>query len=180
MTNPLKVRWPRPAVMVVLLATASCWPLAQAEVYKCVNAAGAVEFSDAPCAKGQQGQVVEVKPNNLDTSEQREATLRSENQMLRDKLAASERAAADAKAQAPVDPQAYRMDSAACKTAKRDYEVTASSSAPNRAMLRARESAMYGACGMREPDRQTINVGNQGNGYRVPHYTAPVGKTSAP
>ncbi len=134
-------------------------PLSQgaaAEVYKCVNSAGATEFSDAPCSRGSQGHRVEVRPNTLDTSGAREQSLRAENQQLQQKLNT-----AQAGNQPPANtaaPDASRVDSFACKQAKRDLEITASSIDKDPAMLRARQSAMYGACGLREPDQQTTNI----------------------
>ena len=147
---------------------------ASAEVYKCTNADGKTGFSDAPCPKGQTGQVVEVKSNSIDTSEQREQSLKSENQALKEKLAAAERGGApNAQPAAPAGPDASRIDSAACKTATRDYEITAGSIAQNKALIRARESAMYGACGMREPDRQTTQVKVDNGNSGKPRYVVP-------
>jgi hypothetical protein len=145
-----------------------------AEIYKCTNADGKTSFSDAPCPKGQTGQVVEVKSNSIDTSEQREQSLKSENQALKEKLAAAERAGVPtAQPAAPAGPDASRIDSAACKTATRDYEIAAGSIANNKALIRARESAMYGSCGMREPDRQTTKVKVDNNGSGKPRYVVP-------
>lgn len=147
--------------LVMLTVASSCIysPFASADIYKCVNNVGKIEFSDAACLAGSAGKAIGVKPNVLDTSDQREQSLKAENKMLRDKLAANQ---ADSSIQrASNNSDSSRIDSAACRTAKHDYEITASSIDKNPAMLRARESAMYGACGLREPDRTHITVKNK-------------------
>ena len=144
------------------LLLALCTP-ASAEVYRCKNAAGATEFSDAPCPKGSQGGSVEVKPNVLDHSGAREQTLKAENQRLQEQLAAQPTGAAGTKTAAET-PRA--VDSFACKQAQRDLEVAASSIAKVPATLRTRQTAMYAACGLREPDRPTTNIRINNGGDR--------------
>ena len=144
-------------------------PFAAADVYKCVNNVGKTEFSDAPCSGRSSGKTIDVKPNVVDMSEQREQSLKAENQALKDKLSANQADSINRRAQNNSDSS--RIDGAACRTAKHDYEVSASSIDKNPAMLRARESAMYGACGMREPDRTNINIKNDSSG--APNYVAP-------
>ncbi len=144
-------------VALALLFAAS----AQAEIYRCETAKGKVEFSDAPCAKGAAASAVNVRANTLSSAESREATLRTENDQLRDKLAAQAAASVPA-ARTPADAQADLASSPSCKQAKREHEVSASSIKPNKAQLAALASAMRAACGLREPDRivnkTTVNV----------------------
>jgi hypothetical protein len=131
---------------------------ARADVFKCTSPGGAVEFSGTPCRTAITSESVQVKPNVLDSSEQRQAALKAENQALRAKLEAVQNNAATQPQVAQSTQAADRMDSTACQRARRDYEVTASSVGRTPAMLKARESMMYGACGMREPDRTSTNV----------------------
>ncbi|MFT3665235.1 DUF4124 domain-containing protein [Piscinibacter sp.] len=136
------------AVSLALLFAAS----AQAQpIYRCETGQGKVEFSDAPCARGAAGAAVTVRPNTLDAAESREATLRAENERLREQLAAP--APAPAAGRSPAEVRADLADSAACKRARREHEVSASSVKPNKAQLEALASSMRAACGMREPDR---------------------------
>ena len=41
------------------------------QMYRCQNAAGAFEYSDRPCAAATKADVVNVKPNTLDASQER-------------------------------------------------------------------------------------------------------------
>ena len=133
-----------------------------AEVYKCTNASGKVEFTDAPCGTQRKSTVVDVRPNSLDNSAVREQLLKIENRSLQDKLAATQPTPATALQEQSDSP---RADSQACRSAKRDAEVAATSVENNRDLIRARRSAVYIACGVREPDRQitNVNVGNRGD-----------------
>ncbi len=49
--------------MAVLAMVASIWPQkVQAQVFRCIDADGAVSFLDSPCPRGQRGGEVTVKP----------------------------------------------------------------------------------------------------------------------
>jgi len=138
---------------------------ATAQVYRCTNAAGKVEYSDAPCAVAhRENRVVAPKVERS----QRELEL--ENELLRRQISdeRSRRQLRDSRAvEAPqvqtpygrteADLQAERADSHECARAKRDYEVILSSIA-GKSRAPAAEAAMYSACGMRAPDKTTINV----------------------
>lgn len=139
-----------------------------AEVFKCTNASGKVEFTDAPCGTAQKSAVVDARPNSLDNSAVREQLLKIGNRALQDKLAATQPAAA-VPLQAQTDPS--RSDSPACRTAQRDAEIAATSIENNKQLIRARRSAMYVACGVREPDKQVtnINVDNRGDRANRPY-----------
>lgn len=54
--------------------------------------------------------------------------------------------------------QPDRIDRAACEKARRDYDVAVSSITYSKAARQAKREQMYGACGMREPDKTNINV----------------------
>lgn len=126
-----------------------------AEVFKCTNASGMVEFTDAPCGTNRKSMVVEARPNTLDNSAVREQLLKSENRSLQEKLAATQPAPAT-----PLQGQTEfaRNDTPACRSAQRDAEIAATSIENNKQLIRARRSAMYVACGVREPDKQITNV----------------------
>jgi hypothetical protein len=127
--------------------------LASAQIYRCTGPDGRTVFSDTACAPGSPK--LEPRPNVVDTSGQRETQLRMENQALREQLEQSQRTAA---APAPAPRENDRFDSAACKSARRDHELAANSVARNQALIDARAAAMYGACGLREPDRRTTTI----------------------
>jgi len=137
-----------------------------AEVFKCTAASGKVEFTDAPCGTSQKSVVVEARPNSLDNSAVREQLLKIENRALQDKLAATQLAPATS---LQGQTEFARSDTPACRSAKRDVEVAATSIENNKALIRARQSAMYVACGVREPDRQTINVNNRHERGELPY-----------
>jgi hypothetical protein len=135
-------------------------------VYKCLSPSGKVLYADAACAKNDTASTVSVQPNALGTAEYGDRLLRQEIDTLRAQLRAAQPSAAAAQATvttADANVQAGRaplpIDSVACTHAKRDYEVTASSSANTRAIIEAKRSMMYGACGQREPDvQQTVVI----------------------
>lgn len=132
----------------------------QAQVYRCVSAAGKVEYADAPCEKGARGTVVDVRPNVIESASLREQVLRLENERLKEQMR-NPPAAASAPVAAATAALAVPVDPVACRQARRDYEVTASSTSNTKELIRAKESAMYSACGLREPDRQSIEVNVQ-------------------
>jgi uncharacterized small protein (DUF1192 family) len=105
-------------------------------VYKCLSPSGKVLYADAACAKNDTASTVSVQPNALGTAEYGDRLLRQEIDTLRAQLRAAQPSAAAAQATvttADANVQAGRaplpIDSVACTHAKRDYEVTASSSA---------------------------------------------------
>jgi len=49
-----------------------------ATVYKCKNAQGQIELSDMACPAGTSGTQVELKPNTLDSSDERERNMRND------------------------------------------------------------------------------------------------------
>ena len=133
-----------------------------AEVFKCTNSAGKVEFTDAPCGTKQTSSVIDARPNSLDNSAVREQLLKIENRSLQEKLSAAPPAPATS---LQAQPDTARADSPACRSAQRDAEAAATSIENNRDLIRARRSSMYIACGVREPDKQitNVNVGNRGD-----------------
>lgn len=147
------------ATTFVVLALANQDAVAQ-HIFKCQNAAGGFEFSDAPCRGSRSSERLQIKENSIDTSGSREHQLRWENEQLKEQLRDQQRtttSAGSGSQRTQPDLQAERIDTFACEKAKRDYEVTASSNANNRAIVEARRSIMYGTCGMREPDTKTVN-----------------------
>lgn len=142
-------------------------------VYKCLSPSGKVLYADAACAKHDTSSTVSVQPNALGSAEYSDRMLRQQIDTLRAQLRAAQPsgatpqaavAPANANAQAGLAP----IDSVACTRARRDYEVTASSSANTRAIIEAKRSMMYGACGQREPDVQQTVVIRQVT--RAPQY----------
>jgi hypothetical protein len=130
-------------------------------VYKCLSPSGKVLYADAACAKHDTASTVSVQPNALGSSEYGDRLLRQEIVTLREQLRAAQQSGAAPQANGtPADthvqsgPAPLAVDSLACTRAKRDYEVTASSSANTRAIIEAKRTMMYGACGQREPDVQ--------------------------
>lgn len=130
---------------------------------KCTSVSGKVQYTDAPCAKSESASKVSIRPNALGTVDPRPNLLSHDAAPVEGqrRIAHQDAVLPPSVAQATVadEPSLARVDSLACQRAKRDYEVTASSSANTRAIIDAKRSMMYGACGQREPDvNQTIVI----------------------
>lgn len=148
-------------LLAALLATAGP---ASAQVYKCTNAAGKVEFSDAPCTNASRAEVMAPRDNTLDTSKARESAMRERMNELQQRMEEMERRQQSESAQrgrTDADVLAERIDSEACERAKRSLDLEASSLKKNKDAIAAKRSAMYGACGMKEPDVTNINEGER-------------------
>jgi len=150
------------SVVLFVFAFASNNVLAQKPVYKCKGATGKIEFTDSPCQGANEVEKkIYIQTNSIDFSGSREYQLRKENEQLRGQLVEQQRKpASDGRAPQRTEPdlQAERIDSVACERAKRDYEVTASSKFNSNTVVESKRSIMYGTCGMREPDKTTVNV----------------------
>lgn len=145
-----------PVLPTAALLLALCWSTsASAQIYRCVDPAdGHTSFTDQPCALGHTGTAIPVpEPNIVDTSGSREQILLREMEAMRERL----RAAEAAQSQGSVaDHQAERIDSFSCAQAQRAYEMAAGALKENDAAIEAKRAAMYGACGLREPDRVEV------------------------
>ncbi|WP_420094145.1 hypothetical protein [Parazoarcus communis] len=124
------------------------------------DGSGKIVFSDVPCHGKTSGRPVDASPNTIDASGSREQALRREVQELRERMNKYE--SASQASRSPSDQQSPRIDSRACEQARRSYDIEAGSLMQNRAAIEAKRSAMYGACGMREPTRIEIR-----NEYRT-------------
>lgn len=151
------------AVAGVMFLSAPAW----AQVFKCVEErSGKVVFSDVPCHGKTSGRAVDATPNTIDASGSREQALRREVQELRERMGNYE--SASKAGRSPSDQQSPRIDSRACEQARRSYDIEAGAFKQNKAAIEAKRSAMYGACGMREPTRIEINNEYRARGYRRP------------
>lgn len=133
------------------------------EVYRCKAPDGRVSFSDAPCPSASKAERLVVTPNSLDHGGAREQQLLIENQRLKEQLRTQQ--ALQVAPPSPSEPpkRAERIDSIECQRARRDYEVTANSSSNKKRVIEAKRAAMYGICGMREPDRTDVRINNEVN-----------------
>jgi len=161
------LRWAGCCAVLAMAAHASAQM-----AYKCTSASGGIRYTDASCDRSDTASQVSIQPNQLGTADLRDSLLRREVERLKAQLLVAQQGAPSAVANAnrnataaasPVvvdDAPQARFDSVACTRARRDYEVTASSSANTRAIVSAKRSMMYGACGLREPDeaRQTVVI----------------------
>lgn len=139
----------------LLLAATLWWAPAQAQqVYRCEQPDGRVAYSDAPCPRSARQAQVDVAPNTVDTSADREQMLKQENERLRDQLR-REQAAASRPQPVVVQsgPPADRVNTPECRKAQEAYETSASAMTNTEAFIEAKRSAMFAACGLAEPDR---------------------------
>lgn len=133
---------------------------AQAQILKCVDAKGNVEFSNQSCQPGWKRQELALKENTVNSSGAREQALLEENKRLKEQLQKNSSevkstiapAAPVALVLTEVDLQAQRQRSSACDEAARRYEIAAGSIAPQAELIAARRSTMFATCGIREPD----------------------------
>ena len=91
--------------LLALLLAVSC--VAQAEVFKCTNAAGAVAFSAQPCGRGSSGGAIAVEPPALQDKPPQARTGTSDEEIERQlnvEIPATER-----KAQQAIDSGDPRM-----------------------------------------------------------------------
>lgn len=79
---------------VALLSGLACLPFgaAAADLYKCVNTAGKVEFQDRPCAGAAKAEKLVVQPNSVAPTDTTEITkkLDATNKRLADKVKADD------------------------------------------------------------------------------------------
>ncbi len=140
--------------MVFFMSLLPCQGFAQ--YFKCTTSTGKIEFSDKPCRSDTRREIINPRENTVDTSGQREQMMKQEINDLRQRVEQSERQNSyrqqPSHGRSEADLQAERIDSRACEAAKRNYEIVAGRSAKDEASINASRSAMYGACGMREPD----------------------------
>lgn len=148
--------------VVSLLLGVSFSISAGAQIFKCQNSIGKIEFSDAPCSSSHTKSEIRALPNTLNSSGSRELLLRQENEKLREQLTQQKNTVASSTAPQRTQPdlQSERIDTIACERAKRDYEITANSNSNSGkpAIVEAKRSMMYGVCGMREPNKNTTNI----------------------
>lgn len=162
------IKMPSVAAILFVLGFANSDVIAQQQVFKCKDAKGKVEFTDYPCGASRTGGRIPVEVNSIDFSAGREFQLRRENEQLKEQLRDQQRNTTSngtAPQRTQPDLQAQRIDSLACERAKRDYEVTASSTANSRGIVQSKRSMMYGACGMQEPDQNAINIDTRVNNF---------------
>lgn len=147
-------------VLLILLISKSA---AAQEVYRCKAPDGRVLFSDAPCPSASKAERMVVTPNSLDHGGAREQQLLIENQRLKEQIRTQQ--ALQIPPPSPAEPpkRAERIDSIECQKARRDYEVTANSSSSKKRVIEAKRAAMYGICGIREPDRTDVRINNEVN-----------------
>ncbi len=142
--------------LLALSAWSAVWaPAAQAQqVYRCQQPDGRVAYSDAPCAGGARQAQVDVAPNTVDTSADRELMLKRENERLREQLRQEQAAASRPQ---PVVVQnaapADRVNTPECRKAQEAYETAASAMTNTEAFIDAKRSAFFATCGLAEPDR---------------------------
>lgn len=92
-----------------------------AEVYRCVDEAGKVKYSDTRCSAGSQTEQLEIQTNTYDGSPDREAVARTKSAPSKTKKIQTPQ---------PEQPEAEPVsliNSAACQDAMRSYEIAAGS-----------------------------------------------------
>lgn len=151
---------------LLLLALFQGGPVAAQQVYKCTHADGKVAYAGEPCVAARSSERILIQHNTLDASALRDYAVRQENEQLKAQLKNQQDAmllaslATPSQARTPTDEGAVRASVRDCDKAKRDYEVTASSTANSEAIVEAKRSIMFGTCGLREPDKRSTTISN--------------------
>jgi hypothetical protein len=144
--------------MTVTSLAALCFPgAAEADIYKCTNAKGRVEFMDAPCAPGSTGKVVDVQPNIIDASGQRKAIAREQAANVQRATSAPMTGGPASMTSSAEPRKAATVDPAACAAAESDYQSASSTAGTSNSDLNAKASAAYAACGT-SPPRHVIGA----------------------
>jgi len=137
------------------------------QFFRCTSMAGKIEFSDKPCDGSRKAEKVQAQGNTVDMSGGRELQLRRDVEQLREQLRDQQQKASSSNTLAPQrtqpDLQSDRIDTVACERSKRDYEVTVNSNYSNTPIVEAKRSMMFGTCGMREPNRNSVTIENNIN-----------------
>jgi len=150
----MRIRFVSKSWLLWLLTASAAGALQAQTVYRCQSPSGQVLFSDEPCPAGSRVERVNVQPNSIDASGDR-ARGWSSSPPAPAAAPPRETVRSDTADAAAAD----RSQSFACRQAQRDYEVTASSTANPPALIEAKRSAMFAACGLREPDRAPSELG---------------------
>lgn len=145
--------------------------LSSAEVFRCTDPAGKVEYSDSPCVSGT-GKVILVNQNVFPGAAAREQALVDENRRLRSQLDAGRSAEPAAVPAATIgrtdaDLAAEKSSSQECAQARKNFEFSASARDLSR-NTQADELAVYVACGIRPPDKVVNVTGGGGAGVYRP------------
>lgn len=119
----------RSAIAVATVAVLGAAPVCAADVYRCTDVAGRVEFRDTPCAGAQASKRVDVAPNSAGTMTADELRAKTTE------ASAKRRARIDAEAQAvAADNEARRrayLDERAHQDALDTQQLIRDANAPN-------------------------------------------------
>lgn len=126
---------------------------ADAQIYRCTEN-GKVMYTQTPCSDAAER--IDLGPNAEVAVGAREAALLREIEQLREDVRRLQQAQQNAAApqqfgRSEADLRAEQASSYACSQATRSYELSANSVRRND--VDQKRTAMYAACGMREPDR---------------------------
>ena len=131
------------AMGMMVLASA-----ATAQLHRCTGPDGKTTYTDRACETGERKAGVKIVDNSVDGSELRDAAARG-----RAELRATRNRAESGTDSASPDED--RSSSAACKSARRNYEVeTSIKTTPDPAKMEQRRQAAEDACAV----RQRVNV----------------------
>jgi hypothetical protein len=108
------------------------------QMYRCQNASGAFEYSDRPCVAATKEDVVKVKPNTLDASQERALDRRENLHKARDQYQSR-----------PYQPQqgAASNDSYACRKARENFATSQSANDRNGNALADAQRQVASNCG---------------------------------
>ena len=107
------------AALLLWLATPSTL---LAEVYRCVDDAGNVKYSDTRCSIGSQAEQLKIQTNTYDGSVDREAAAQTKKS-----APAQTKKVPPSKLERPEAEPASLINSAACQDAMRSHEIAAGS-----------------------------------------------------
>jgi len=108
------------------------------QMYRCQNASGAFEYSDRPCAAAIKAEVVNVKPNTLDASQERALDRRENLHRAREQF----------QTRPYTQPQGVASnDSYACRKARENFATSQSANDRNGNALSDAQKQVAANCG---------------------------------
>ena len=141
-----------------------------AEVYKCKDSHNKTIYSDKPCSEGVSSKLdINTNPSPSSQPVQKPPTIRQLDAPVTSAIAKGDFSYAESLNKTVIgrteaDLSAEKGNSFDCKQAKRSYELDASDRYATEAKVKARESMMLQACGMKEPteinNNTEVNVNN--------------------
>jgi hypothetical protein len=145
------MRW---MIVAACLATGILCMPAAAQVHRCQDSAGKTIYTDAPCAAGQKGVMIERARSREEILQDRMQAAEAMERKYREREAERDRQLQDSTRQAATSPSASvdKSSSFECRQAQRDHETVSSirtgTEEERRNRINSSTQAVNSACGL--------------------------------